>query len=52
MDLLTYVNDADALYITGEDTVDVSGMFDAGDADPSMEATACNPKFPRTCVRP
>jgi len=39
-------------WLTGEDAVDVSGMFDAGDADPSMEATACNPKFPRTCVRP
>ena len=44
--------------ISGEDTVDVTGMFDAEAAGASDSAAAagmessCNPKFPRTCVRP
>jgi len=44
-------------WLTGEDTVDVAGMFDAEAAGASDSAAAgmessCNPKFPRTCVRP
>jgi len=40
-------------WLTGEDSVDMAGMFEVegeGAGDSTVEA--CNPKFPRTCVRP
>jgi len=37
-------------WLTGEDTVDMAGLFEGEAADSTVEA--CNPKFPRTCIRP
>ena len=38
-------------WLTGEDTVaDFDGMA-GGDDTPTMESS-CNPKFPKTCIRP